>query len=93
MKPEELGLTVEIEDITPEKAVEYLDNNFKHREIKQTRVDKYVASMTEGNWKFNGKVITFNKDGVLLNGQHRLTAVVQSGVPLRTLVVRGIENP
>lgn len=90
MKPEDFGLTVEVEDITPEMAEKYLSNNFKHREITQERVDKFVNKMHDSEWKFNGKVIIFDDKGMLLNGQHRLTAVVQSGVTLRTLVVRGV---
>lgn len=93
MKLEEFGLTCEVEVITPEMAEAYLANNFKHRDIKESKVDKYVETLKNGEWRFNGKVITFNKDGVLMNGQHRLSAVVKSGIPIKTLVVRGIDTP
>ena len=90
MKPEDFGLTVEVEEITPEQAQAYLDNNAKHREIRDFRVEKYAEKMAAGDWKLNGKVIIFDSEGTLRNGQHRLTAVIQSGKPLTSLVVRGV---
>ena len=91
MKPEEFGLTVEVEEITPDKASEYLSNNAHHRKVKQKKVDSYVKDLQEGTWRLNGKTITFDANGRLLGGQHRLHAVVQSGMPLTTLVVRGLD--
>lgn len=91
MKPEDFGLTVEVEEITPAKASEYLSNNAHHRKVKQKKIDAYVKDLKEGVWKLNGKTITFDANGRLLGGQHRLHAVVQSGASLTTLVVRGLD--
>ena len=91
MKPEEFGLTVEVEIITPDMADTYLQNNAHHRKVKQKKVDQYVKDLQEGDWHLNGKTITFDKNGRLLGGQHRLNAVVQSGKSLTTLVVRGLD--
>lgn len=91
MKPEDFGLTVEVETITPEKSAEYLANNAHHRKVKQKKITSYVKDLQEGKWRMNGKTITFDANGRLLGGQHRLHAVIQSGVPLTTLVVRGID--
>ena len=91
MKPEEFGLSVEVEVITPEQATAYLQNNTKHRKIKQKKVDEYIKEMQDGKWCLNGKVLIFDRNGRLLNGQHRLSAVAQSGVPLTILVVRGVD--
>ena len=91
MNPEDFGLSVEVEIITPANAEAYLRNNAKHRKIKQKKVDEYVNEMKDGKWRLNGKVIIFDSNGRLLNGQHRLHAVVQSGVPLTILVVRGVD--
>lgn len=91
MRPEDFGLTVEVEIITPELAQQYLSNNAMHRKPKQKKIDKYVAEMVNGEWQFNGKSLIFDSNGRLLNGQHRLYAVIQSGVSLKTLVVRGVD--
>lgn len=92
MKPEEFGLTVEIEVITPEQATQYLSHNAKHREINPRKVEKLASDLDEQNWQLNGKVIIFDSNGRLLNGQHRLSACALSGKNLTTLVVRGV-NP
>lgn len=91
MRPEEFGLTVEVEIIQPEQAAAYLQNNAKHRPIKQKKVDEYVDQMKADMWKLNGKVLVFDSNGRLLGGQHRLSACAQSGVPFMTLVVRGVD--
>ena len=59
--------------------------------MKQKKVDSYVKDLEDGVWRLNGKTITFDANGRLLGGQHRLHAVVQSGKSLTTLVVRGLD--
>ena len=92
MELEEYGLKASIEIITPEMALAYLGNNHKHREIKASKVEKLAAAMQDDKWELNGKTIVFDKDGVLLNGQHRLSAAVLANRPLTTIVIRGIEK-
>ena len=91
MNPADFGLSVEVEIISPEEAQAYLTNNAKHRKIKDKKVDAYMKEMVDGKWRLNGKVIIFDSNGRLLNGQHRLSAVIKSGVSLTTLVVRGVD--
>lgn len=91
MNPQDFGITVEVEDITPEQAAKYLSYNAEHRPIKQSKVDKYAGQMARGEWALNGKVLVFDSNGRLLGGQHRLSACVQSGVTLRILTVKGID--
>src|SRR5690606_22823320 len=62
--------------------------NHNNRGIKK-RISAYVADMKNGDWKFNGESIKFS-DRFLEDGQHRLHAIVQSGVAQDLLVVRGL---
>lgn len=91
MKPEEFGLDITIETIDPGQAALYLSNNAKHRPIKDKKVAEYMSEMRDGKWRLNGKTICFDSTGRLLNGQHRLSAVIRSGVSLTTVVVRGLD--
>jgi hypothetical protein len=91
MDPKDFGLSVEVEVISPANAEAYLKNNAHHRKVKQKKIDNYVQDLEEGRWRLNGKTITFDSNGRLLGGQHRLHAVVQSGKSLTTLVVRGLD--
>lgn len=79
------------EEITPEKAFELLKNNPKNRGLKKGKVRSYAKEMTEGKWSGeNGETIKLTSEGILTDGQHRLEAVILSGVPQRFLVVRGV---
>jgi hypothetical protein len=69
--------------VTPEKAEEWLSRRAVfQRKISKDAVSKYAAAMRNGDWKFvKGLVIQITPDGYVLDGQHRLAAVVQSGIP------------
>lgn len=74
-------------DITPEKALELLKMNTANRTIKQRTVAKYVEDMKTGNWKENGVPFVIGDDGVIKDGQHRLTAIVKAGVTLHNQLI------
>lgn len=46
--------------------------------------------MAAGRWNTNGQGVIFSPDGDLLDGQHRLRAVVEAGVTVEMFVVRGV---
>jgi len=83
---------VTVELITTDKATEYLGRNTHNRNIRLRTVDAYVADIATGNWQWNGEGIKFAEDGTLLDGQHRLMAIVESGVSVRMLVIRSLQN-
>lgn len=80
-------MKAEVMTITPELAKEYLKHNDSNRSLRRTRVVQYAHDMKEGKWNLTGQGITFGKDGNLLDGQHRLHAVVFANVPVDFLVV------
>ena len=86
-------MEAKIEIITPELAEIYLGKNSNnYRKISRQIVLAYAADMKTGNWKLNGEAIKFNESGFLVDGQHRLNAVVRSGVSVPMLVIRGVED-
>lgn len=82
-----------IETITPEIAESYLETNYENnRKLSQRIVNGYAEDMKRGNWLLNPAAhIVFCKDGTLYDGQHRLYACVQAGVPFVTYVTRGCD--
>lgn len=51
-----------------------------------------AEQMRTGKWKLTGQAhVIIGSDGVLLNGQHTLSAIVEAGIPVRTVVSRGID--
>lgn len=78
---------VSIERITPQVAAEMLERNTHNRKMPREPI---VEAIMGGEWELNGATIVFSDDGVLLDGQTRLAAIAESGVPCDTIVVRGI---
>lgn len=84
-------LKTEIVTVTPEKASEWLKNNLSNRSPSKQTVSMFARDMTEDRWQgLNGEPLIFTGNGFLLDGQHRLLAIVKSGVSVRCLVVRGV---
>ncbi len=82
-------MNIQIEKVTPEIAVEYLNHNITHnRTIQRARVANLALRMKRGEWQLNGESIKFNSKGELIDGQHRLSAVIASNCPIETLVIR-----
>lgn len=78
--------------VTPAKAKEWLEgSNEANRSRSEIMVDRYAADMKAGRWVPNGETIVFNGSS-LLDGQHRLAAVVKAGVPVEMLVVTGVPS-
>jgi len=81
-----------IETVTPETATEWLEKlpYEGQRPINQRRVDLYAAAMREGRWRLSSIDIARCEEterGYLVNGQHRLWAVVYAGVPVDFAVI------
>jgi len=78
--------------VTPELAQGWLTYNTMNRPLSDKLVAKYAETMRSGNWKSNGDTVSFAIDDTLLDGQHRLAAIVKSGVALEMIVVSNLEK-
>lgn len=85
------GYGIEVIRVTPDLAQHWLTFNSGNREITQAKVDQYRADMEGGYWLDNGETIRFAY-GKLLDGQHRLMALVLAGVTIRMIVVHGVDS-
>lgn len=85
-------ITTNVEVITPQIAAEYLKKNTRNRNVSDAVVRSYASTMQRGEWKLNGESIKFDTEGVLTDGQHRLLAVVKSGIPVEMLVIRDVDT-
>jgi hypothetical protein len=89
-KPPTTEPSVRWEEITPAMATSYLEKNVSNRVVRKGTVAADARDMKLGNWVPTHQGIGFNDRGELIDGQHRLCAIVSSGVTIRTLVTRGI---
>lgn len=81
-----------LEVVTPQVAAEWLLHNNSNRRLDERRVKVYEKVIREGLWKVNGDAIRFDSEGNLVDGQHRLQAIVKSGCPVETFVTRGLDK-
>jgi hypothetical protein len=83
-------MKAKIERITPAIAMEILEkHNPRNRSISERTVQSYAMDMKENRWTLTHQGIALDENGDLLDGQHRLWAVVFSGVPTEFWVFRG----
>lgn len=88
------GIETEVVRVTPEMAKDWLEykNYEDNRPISNKRVQFYARQIKQGRWALNGETIVFDKDDRLLNGQHRLRAIIVANKAMDVLVVRGVEQ-
>lgn len=71
--------------VTPAMAKSWLDNRNleRNRTYSKAIEAKWAAEMRAGLWKTTHQGIAFDWDGFLLDGQHRLGAIVKVNQPIR----------
>jgi len=79
-------------DVTPEMAKRWLDNNFRNRPLVGDVVAAYARDMTNGVWVPTHQGIAFNDADELIDGQHRLNAIVRSAKTVRMMVTFGLPS-
>lgn len=84
-------MKVSFKSITPWKALELLEHNVNNRPINKNRVKMYADDMRNGGWFENGESIVITESGNLVDGQHRLMALVEANVTA-TFVVATIPD-
>jgi len=67
-------------------------NHVSNRNVAKQNLDFLVHQIKDGKWKLNGDTIVFDEYGNLLDGQHRLEAVVITGKELQSNVTFGIHR-
>jgi len=76
--------------ITPKMAMDLLEHNTLNRPLSDGHVKRLAQQIIDGKWKYNGDTIKVSKDGAILDGQHRLWAVIEAKRPIETVIIRGI---
>lgn len=87
--------------MTPEKAKAILDNSKRveeklglppNRRYEPKRASNYAKQIALGDWQYNGEDIHIAKSGRLLNGQHRLMAIIMSGKSVKIGIKSDVED-
>lgn len=75
---------------TPELAEMWLDSMAPNRNLRTQRIPVLAADMEADRWPFEGSPIRFDHDNALVDGQHRLHALIRARATLTFLVVCGL---
>ena len=91
---------IETRLVTPEMAEAWLNTlNDQNRKIQRSHVEMIVRDIRDGNWMVNAQPICFTGDPDstdpdnkcrLLNGQHRLEACKQAGIPIEIPIAKNV---
>src|SRR5216683_3522813 len=82
--------TPQIVTITPEMAMNLLEHNTLNRPLNDQHVQRISRQIIDGKWRFNGDTIKIADTNDVLDGQHRLWAVIEAKKPIETIIVYGI---
>ena len=86
------NITAKVEEINPEYALKLASKNKNNRPVRRKTVLTFARAMKCGHWACNGQGIILDKDGNILDGQHRLYAIIESGETIAMLIVRGVDK-
>lgn len=81
-----------IQTVTPADAKKWLANNDGNRHISEQTVKGYVMAMRRGEWILTGDPIKFSPEGRLLDGQHRLQAVIEYDKPVQFHIAENVPD-
>jgi hypothetical protein len=78
--------------VSPELAAEWLKSSIGNRLLSHDRVWSLVREIQQGLWSTTHQGIAFDQEGRLLDGHHRLNAIVKAGLTVELLVTRGLSD-
>jgi len=84
------GVRTQWMKVGPKRARLWLENNFVNRPVVQDVVDGYGREMKGGRWARTHQGIAFNDADDLIDGQHRLMAIVKYEVSIWLMVTFGL---
>jgi hypothetical protein len=83
-------MKTEVRTVTPNVAKEMLNRNFNNRRLNESHVRFLSNQMKDNKWLFDGQPIRFDIHSRLLDGQHRLNAIVESETSQDFLIISGL---
>lgn len=78
------------EQITPAIARKYLERNHCNRNLSHAHRDKLARAMTDGEFHHTHQGIAFDVNNELIDGQHRLSAIIESNTTQTMQVTRNV---
>lgn len=88
------GRIERVPELTPDFAAELLAQlHPNQRRLRKGHVSQLARAMREGRWRWTADPIKLDRELRVVDGQHRLAAVVESGVTLRDVLIATLDDP
>lgn len=92
-KDKTMGVDAAVVRLSPADAQRLLEKNSVNRNLRRGVVDAYRRDMEQGRWGMTGEPLQLSRTDLLLNGQHRMTALAEADVDgIDFLVVTGLDD-
>jgi hypothetical protein len=87
-------MILETVDLTPEEASKLLavSAHYEQRPLRRSNVERLTYAIESGQWQETHQPIALNRDGVVIDGQHRLTAIVAANRTVRVVIARDVPD-
>lgn len=87
-------MIVETVDLTAEDASKLLAHSQgqRQRTLTMSHVDRLAHAIATGQWRETHQPIALNRDGVVIDGQHRLNAIVKANKTVRVMIARDVPD-
>lgn len=83
---------ISLETINAEKAKEYLSKNNKNRHLREWHIKSFENDLKEGKFLDYAETIKFDVKDHLIDGQHRLSAIANTKIPAKFIVIRNLPD-
>ena len=88
-----MAMETKLVTVTPEMAREWLEKNMKrNRPVMRATVHSYARQMRNGTWNLTHQGIAFDEAGELIDGQHRLNAIIEANIPVTMNVTYNVHR-
>lgn len=78
--------------VSPALAEEILKLNTNNRRLRPTVIDRYAEIIKSGKWEITPQGIVISNTGVLLDGQHRLLAIIKADAAVPMFIWSNVEE-
>lgn len=90
---ERAEMSFHVVNVTPELAMRWLERNHeKNRKVRAVTVKRFAHDMSAGNWPLTHQPVAFDIDGRLIDGQHRLEAIISSQASARMVIACNVPH-
>lgn len=79
-------MKTELMTISPKQAQAWLDGKGNNRRLNPRHITYLANEIKAGRWRLTHQGIAFSDDGCLIDGQHRLAAIVESQIATKMMV-------